>query len=224
MLSNRAQTVETKEFTLVTLTKTFESEAPKKILAFDIDDTMLDCKMSELLHIPCIKREEELRKALYTAKKNEFLLVIVTSRSYAKQKQLESRPFLSIDNLLEKLGDDYFSGIYFTTNKHSALSDLSQRFNTKQVCLVDDMEFNRSPDFGFFQINDVDVYQRMHQFISPTTHTAPLLSEMKGSPLSLAASLENIPLLKTLVSFGDKYIQRVFSRSRKDLPLHSIKF
>ena len=69
MLSKRTQTIENKEFILITLTPQFESATPKRVLAFDVDDTMLDWTLSSFYHSLVLNKEKELRETLENAKK-----------------------------------------------------------------------------------------------------------------------------------------------------------
>ncbi|GEM_PF-6105257 len=106
---------------------------PSKILALDIDDTLLAIRKSRDEKKTCILNKHEIKHIFLTAKKKNIMLVLVTSRFFLAAKAGR----YSLPSVLMQLGASNFSFVFFTNGEHKnfVLEHLhSQYFNKKYFC------------------------------------------------------------------------------------------
>jgi len=119
---------------------------PSRILALDVDDMLLSLSKTKETNKTWINNCAEIKELLRLAKQNNVMVVILTAR-YLTQERVG---LISISNLLSELGENHFSGIFFTNYgpKAPVLEHLYSThfgngwFQCKQskhkLCLVDD--------------------------------------------------------------------------------------
>lgn len=109
------------------------AQKPKRILALDLDETLVDPDLCLVLNPP-------LTHVLAAAQAAGDLIVCVTARTDEEQLTTHSNSALS---LLDQVSDKAFSMIFFSNfgSKVPSLKFLSQKFGVdpKNICLLDDL-------------------------------------------------------------------------------------
>jgi hypothetical protein len=156
--------------------------SPSRILALDLDDTLLDLKTSIRFKKTSIKNYLQIKELLRIANKQNIAVVIITAR-YLHTQVKKKVNCISVLRTLARLGIHHFSEIFFTNNtcKRSALEHLYAQhfrpswFNCRslrhKVCLVDDRIQNllAPSQAGFDTIHcdaSNDYLVEMYQFIT----------------------------------------------------------
>lgn len=117
---------------------------PDKILALDLDETLLNYDWSKNLNVHILINPTKIRQLISYAIEHNIMVVCVTSRVF--ESQIEELSFLSVRRVLSELGIDNFSFIFFTNAQSKAyvLNHLLDTYysgadNKKQnICMVDD--------------------------------------------------------------------------------------
>lgn len=171
--------------------KEFNIAQPEGILAFDLDNTLLDCEMSKQEKKIVLKNPEEIIELLEKAKRNNVMVVIVTSRYYIGKTFMPD--YLNIDKVLDILGKHYFTAVYYTNAgpKEDALIELNNRFFPKDeyesrfhdICLVDDQKENLEPcykaGFDVIDITKDEAYTQINDFLTTEKNLELLTSSIE---------------------------------------------
>ncbi|MDR3477079.1 MAG: hypothetical protein P4M14_03520 [Gammaproteobacteria bacterium] len=132
----------------------WENKTPERVLAFDIDDTLIDYKKSVEQDKIVFIDEQRLVRLLLSLKES-VMVVIVTKRS--SDPDNEYTGFLSVKNIIDILaklcGKNVFSSIFFTAggSKTPVLDEIYARYLTDHpassrelLAIIDDLVLNIS--------------------------------------------------------------------------------
>lgn len=184
------------DFIKITLPHHFTK--PSKILALDIDETLLAFNKSVQSKSTCLINRHEVKHILQQAKKKNIMVVLVTARHYKNERP--SSP--SIASVLAQLDKKHISYVFFTNgeNKEPVLSHLHARYfethtDKEKICLVDDRVGYLSPcaDVGFDTIlvdEEKKYLQAMRDFVKgKRSLSVPVYDLFKPTPEDYVSSV-----------------------------------
>lgn len=153
--------------------KDISEQKPNGILFYDIDETLIDYAKSIKLGELQIINQDILMKELALARENNFLIGLLTSRTYNSKEYFAA--IVNVRNIIITIGKNFFDFVIYTNNdclKCRPMKVFQQEFElpSKKLCLVDDMRFNIDPcyKFGFVGIDSGDEmrFQQILNFLS----------------------------------------------------------
>lgn len=118
---------------------------PNKVLALDVDETIIDYEASKKNDKLVFINFEKLKQKIAYAKEHNIVIVIVTSRKF---DPITDTSYLSVNNIVKELGMENFDYIFYTNGKCKSmvmqkLWDFYYRSSTdklKDLCLIDDAD------------------------------------------------------------------------------------
>ncbi|MDR3490523.1 MAG: hypothetical protein P4M12_00605 [Gammaproteobacteria bacterium] len=165
-------------------------DQPSKILALDVDESLLAFKKSIQSKSTCFINKHEIKHILHQAKKKNIMLVLVTARYFVKEEPCH----VSLASVLAQLGINHFSYVFFTNGKEKepVLSHLHAQYfknhNKDKICLVDDRIGYLAPcaDVGFDTIlvdAEKEYLRAMKDFLrNKRALNVPVYDYVKPSP------------------------------------------
>ncbi len=116
---------------------------PNKVLALDVDETIIDYEASQKNNKLVFINLEKLKQKIAYAKEHNVVIVFVTSRKFEPSTD---NSYLSVNNIAKELGLENFDYIFYTNGKCKSMV-MQKLWNfyfqsaaekLKDLCLVDD--------------------------------------------------------------------------------------